>query len=153
MLAVPVLSPLLSPTSSLYWYNRIIISTIIIMTTIKSAFPSATLVSNYWRFIVEQNTRSAVWLCPLQGCTTCGSLAAGLRENGEKMREWRGSGERMRKWRRNRERIRKWRAIHSLYCLIFSLFPPSLSISYIKNCLILSQNVKWGTLSQSSQKN
>ena len=27
----------------------------------------------------------------------------------------------------------------------FSLFPPSLSISYIKNCLILSQNVNYAT--------
>ena len=38
--------------------------------------------------------------------------------------------------------MRKWREIHSLHFLIFSFFPPSLSISYIKNCLILSQNVK-----------
>ena len=36
----------------------------------------------------------------------------------------------------------KWREIHSLHSLIFSLFP---SISYIKNCLILSQNVKYCT--------
>ena len=42
--------------------------------------------------------------------------------------------------------MRKWREIHSLHFLIFSLFPPSLSISYIKNCLILSQNVKWHLL-------
>ena len=41
--------------------------------------------------------------------------------------------------------MRKWREIHSLHFLIFPLFPPSLSISYIKNCLILSQNVKYGT--------
>ena len=41
------------------------------------------------------------------------------------------------------EKMRKWREIHSLHFLIFSLFPPSLSISYIKNCLILSQNVKY----------
>ena len=33
-----------------------------------------------------------------QGCTTCGSLAAGLRENGERMRKWRGNGEIMRKF-------------------------------------------------------
>ena len=41
--------------------------------------------------------------------------------------------------------MRKWRKIHSLLFLIFSLFPPSLSISFIKNCLILSQNVKAST--------
>ena len=41
--------------------------------------------------------------------------------------------------------MRKWTEIHSLHFLIFSLFPPTLSISYIKNCLILSQNVKYGT--------
>ena len=40
---------------------------------------------------------------------------------------------------------RKWREIHSLLFLILSLFPPSLSISYIKICHILSQNVKYGT--------
>ena len=58
-----------------------------------------------------------------QGWTTCCSLAAWLRENGERMRQWRGNG----------ERIRKWREIHSsLHFCIFSLFPPSLSISYIK---------------------
>ena len=71
---------------------------------------------------------------PQQGCTSCASLAAWLWENGERMRKWRG-----------RDRMRKWREIHSLHFLIFSLFPPSLSISYIKNCLILSQNVKYGT--------
>ena len=41
--------------------------------------------------------------------------------------------------------MRKWREIHSLLFHIFSLFPLSLSISYINNCLILSQNVKYGT--------
>ena len=41
--------------------------------------------------------------------------------------------------------MRKWREIHSLHFLILALFPPSLSISYIKDCLILSQNVKYGT--------
>ena len=60
-------------------------------------------------------------------------------ENGEEMeREW-GNGERMRKWRGNGERMRKWREIHSQDFLILCLFPPSLSISYIKNCHILSQ--------------
>ena len=41
--------------------------------------------------------------------------------------------------------MRKWREIDSLHFLILSLFPPSLSISYVKNCLNLSQNVKTGT--------
>ena len=41
--------------------------------------------------------------------------------------------------------MRKGRGIHSLHFLIFSLFPPSLSISYIENFLILSQNIKYGT--------
>ena len=62
------------------------------------------------------------------------------------------NGERMRKWRVNGERMRKWREIHSLDFLIFSLFPPFLSISYIKNCNILSQNVKDRLLSRMSQK-
>ena len=56
------------------------------------------------------------------------------RENEEVGGEW-GNGERM----------RKWREIHPLHFLIFSLSPPSLSISYIKNCCILLQNVKNGT--------
>ena len=41
-----------------------------------------------------------------------------------------GNGGRMRKWRKN--------------FLILSLYPPSLSISYIKIGHILSQNVKYG---------
>ena len=45
-----------------------------------------------------------------------------------------------RKWRENEEMERE---MHSLHFLIISLFPPSLS--YIKNCLILSQNVKYCT--------
>ena len=35
--------------------------------------------------------------------------------------------------------MRKWNEIYSVHFLIFSLFSPSLSISYIKNCLILAQ--------------
>ena len=47
----------------------------------------------------------------------------------------------MGKWRENEEM-----ESDSLSTLLtLSLFPPSLSISYIKNCLILSQNVKYGT--------
>ena len=78
-----------------------------------------------------------------QGCTNRCSLAAGLRGNGERMRKWRGNGERM----------RKWREIHSQDFLILCLFPPSLSISYIKNCHILSQNVKYGTFVANVTKN
>ena len=59
----------------------------------------------------------------------------------------------MKKWRENEEMERKWREIHSLHFLIFSFFPPSLSISYIKNCLILSQNVKYGTFVANVTKN
>ena len=51
------------------------------------------------------------------------------------------------------KRLRKGRKIHSLHFLIFSLFPPSLSISCIKNCLILSQNVKYGTFVANITKN
>ena len=41
--------------------------------------------------------------------------------------------------------MRKWRDIYSLHFLILALFPPSLPISYIKICHILSQNVRNGT--------
>ena len=77
-----------------------------------------------------------------QGYTTCSILAARMRENGERMRKWRGNWGRMRKWGGNGEIMRKWREIHSLNFLIFLLFPPSLSISYIKICHILSQMSK-----------
>ena len=43
----------------------------------------------------------------------------------------------------NEEMERKWREIYSLHFLIFFLFPPSLSISYNKNGLIMSQNTPW----------
>ena len=59
----------------------------------------------------------------------------------------------MKKWRGNGERMRKWREIHSLHFLIFYLFPPSLSISYIKNGLILSQNVEYVTFVTTVTKN
>jgi hypothetical protein len=45
-----------------------------------------------------------------------------------------------RKRRGNEEKMRKWREIF----LILPLYPPSLSISYIKICHILWQNVKYG---------
>ena len=58
-------------------------------------------------------------------------IVAALQPGCEEMkRKRRGNGERMRKWREN--------------FLIISLYPPSLSISYIKICHILSQNVKYG---------
>ena len=57
------------------------------------------------------------------------------------------------KWRESEEMERQWKEIHSLHFLIFSLFPPSLSISNIKKCLILSQNVKYVTFVGMSQKN
>ena len=66
-------------------------------------------------------------------------VAAWQRESGGRMRKWRGHGERM----------RKWRNIHSLYFLIISSLS---SISCIKNCLILSQNVKYGTFLRVSPK-
>ena len=59
----------------------------------------------------------------------------------------------MLKWRGNGKRMRKWREIHSLHFLILSLFPPSLCISYIKICHILSQNVKYGTFVANVTKN
>ena len=46
------------------------------------------------------------------------------------------------------EMEREWGHGENITLYIFSfyfLFPPSLSISYIKNCLILSQNVKYDT--------
>ena len=49
--------------------------------------------------------------------------------------------------------MRKWREIHSQDFLILCLFHPSLSISYIKNCHILSQNVKYGTFVANVTKN
>ena len=73
-----------------------------------------------------------------------GSLAVEKWKENEKMK---------RKWRENEEMERKWREIHSLHFLIFSLFPPSLSISYIKNCLTLSQNVKCSTFVANFTKN
>ena len=50
----------------------------------------------------------------------------------------------MRQWRENEKMKRKWRENEEIHFVIFSLVPPFLSISYIKNCPILSQNVKYG---------
>ena len=58
----------------------------------------------------------------------------------------------MRKWGGNGEIMRKWREIHSLNFLIFLLFPPSLSISYIKNCLFCRKMLNMALLSRMSQK-
>ena len=65
-------------------------------------------------------------------------------------RKWRENEEMKRKWRENEEMERE---IHSQDFLILCLFPPSLSISYIKNCHILSQNVKYGTFVANVTKN
>ena len=54
------------------------------------------------------------------------------REDEEIESKWRENEEMKRKWRENGDMERKWREIHSLHFLIFSLFPPSLSISYQK---------------------
>ena len=75
-------------------------------------------------------------------CLKCNSKIKNFLENEEMEREW-GNGERM----------SKWREIHSLHFLIFSLFPPSLSISYIKKCPIFSQNVKYSTFVAKVTKN
>ena len=70
-------------------------------------------------------------------------------EDMERMRKLRGNGQRMRKWTENEEMKRDSLSTF----LIFSLFPPFLSISYIKNCLILSQNVKYDTVTANVIKN
>ena len=49
--------------------------------------------------------------------------------------------------------MRKCREWISLHFLILSLFPPPLSISYIKICHILSQNVKYGFFVANVTKN
>ena len=62
-------------------------------------------------------------------------------------RKWRENEKMKRKWRENEEMKRKWRE------WIFSFFTPSLSISYIKNCFILLQNVKYVTFVANVTKN
>ena len=58
-------------------------------------------------------------------------LVAAWQPGCEKMeREWDNEEEIEREWG-NGERMRKWREIYSPYFIIFSLFPPSLSISYL----------------------
>ena len=80
----------------------------------------------------------------------CSRAARKWRENEEMKRKWRENEEMKRKWRENEEMERE---IHSQDFLIFCLFPPYLSISYIKNCHILSQNVKYGTFVANVTKN
>ena len=54
---------------------------------------------------------------------------------------WQPGSRAARKWRENEKMKRKWRENEEIHFVIFSLVPPFLSISYIKNCPILSQNV------------
>ena len=78
-------------------------------------------------------------------------IVAALQPGCEEMkRKWRENEEMKRKWRENEEMERD---IHSQDFLIFCLFSPYLSISYIKNCHILSQNVKYGTFVANVTKN
>ena len=78
-------------------------------------------------------------------------VVAALQPDCEEMeREWGNVEEMERKWG-NGERLTLYISSFSLHFLplsphflILSPFPPSLSISYIKICYILSQNVKYG---------
>ena len=91
-----------------------------------------------WRITVKHARERCEREFEKDGCETglheslqpCSRAARKWRENEEMKRKRRGNGERMRKWREN--------------FLILPLYPPSLSISYIKICHILSQNVKYG---------
>ena len=49
--------------------------------------------------------------------------------------------------------MRKWRGNEERFTLYISSFSPSLSIFYIKNCLILSQNIKYGTFVANVKRN
>ena len=71
-----------------------------------------------------------------QGCTTCCSLAAGLRGNGERMGKW-GENEEMKR--------------DLLFTFPHFLFFSSLSIQSI-SYIILSQNVKYGTFCRECHK-
>ena len=61
---------------------------------------------------------------------------------------WRNEDE-----REKDERMRKWKEIHSQHILILSLFPPSLSIFFIKIGHILSPNVNYSTFVANVTKN
>ena len=75
----------------------------------------------------------------LYGCKNCGNLA---------VKKWRENEKINRKWGENEEMERDSLSTYPHFLFI----SPSLSISHIKNCLILSQNVKYGTLVAMSQK-
>ena len=79
-----------------------------------------------------------------------------MRENGERMRKWRGKGESVRKWRGNGEEMRKWRENeemerYSLFTFPHFLFISPLSIHFLYQTL--SQNVKYGTFVVNVTKN
>ena len=73
-------------------------------------------------FLVCEETSTQPW----QSCWCCGSLAAELEENGERMRKWWGNGERMRKWTENEEIEREWGNEER-----FTLYISSLSIHFL----------------------
>ena len=97
----------------------------------------------FWNILTKIHESRNIKVGFFQGLASCASVPAWVWENGERMRKWRG----------NRERMRKSREIHSLRFLIFSLFPPSLSISYIKKCHICRKILNTALLSRMSQKN
>ena len=71
-----------------------------------------------------------------QGCTNRGILAAGLRENGERMRKWRGNG----------ERSTLYISSFSLYFLPLYPFPISKNVTFCRKMLYTA------LLSRMSQK-
>ena len=71
----------------------------------------------------------------MQGCTTCGSLPARPRENGEIMRKLGKNGERMRKWRENEEMERESLSVFSLYLFPLYPFPISKILSFCSKML------------------
>ena len=73
---------------------------------------------------------------------------------------WQPGSRAARKWRENEKMKRNWRENEEMERDSLSIFPHYLfffhsspSISYIKNCLILSQNVKKGTFVANVTKN
>ena len=100
-----------------------------VQTTTKNSSPTVVAPKNKnMQNMKSRNWKKISWRSSsaLSGHRVAQLVAAGLGENGERMRKWRGNGERM----------RKWREIQSLHFLIFSFFSPSLSISYIKKCFV-----------------
>ena len=82
-----------------------------------------------------------------QGWTTFCSLAAGLQENGERMRKWRGNGERMRIWRGNGKRCTFYISSFSLY------FPPLYPFPISKIVIFCRKMLNKALLTRMSQKN